>query len=57
MYRAGLALARGDLDETAAHAERAIQRAPADDYLARGGAGALLGLARWTTGDLDGAYR
>jgi LuxR family maltose regulon positive regulatory protein len=57
MYRAALALARGDLDETAAQAERAVERAPADDHLVRGAAGALLGLARWTTGDLDGAYQ
>ncbi len=57
MYRAALALGRGDLDETAAQAERAVQRAAPDDYLARGAAGALLGLARWTTGDLDGAYQ
>jgi LuxR family maltose regulon positive regulatory protein len=57
MYRAALALGRGDLDETAAQAERAVQRAAPDDYLARGAAGALLGLARWTTGDLEGAYQ
>jgi LuxR family maltose regulon positive regulatory protein len=57
MYRAALALARGNLDETAGHAERAVERAPADDHLVRGAAGALLGLARWTAGDLDGAYR
>lgn len=57
MYRAALALARGDLEQTAVHAERAVDRAPADDHLARGAAGALLGLARWTKGDLDGAYR
>ena len=57
MYRAALALAHGDLDETAAQAERAVERALDDDDLTRGAAGALLGLARWTAGDLDGAYR
>jgi LuxR family maltose regulon positive regulatory protein len=56
MYRAALALSRGDLDETAAQAQRAVERAPADDDMARGAARALLGLARWTIGDLDGAY-
>lgn len=56
MYRAALALARGDLDETAAQAQRAVERAPTDDDLTRGAAGALLGLAQWTSGDLDGAY-
>lgn len=57
MYRAALALTRGDLDETAVQAQRAVEKAPADDHLTRGAAEALNGLALWTTGDLDGAYR
>lgn len=57
MYRAALALAHGDLEQTAVQAERAVDRAPAGDYLTRGAAAALLGLARWTTGDLEGAYQ
>ena len=56
MYRAALALASTDLDGTITHASEALSLAPADDPLARAAAGALLGLASWTTGDLSGAF-
>jgi LuxR family maltose regulon positive regulatory protein len=57
LHRAGLALARGNLVETAQHARRALDLAPEDDRLTRGGATALMGLAAWASGELDTAYR
>ena len=39
------------------YARRALDLAPEDDHLSRGGAEALLGLAAWTTGDLETAHR
>jgi LuxR family maltose regulon positive regulatory protein len=56
MYRAALALASGDLDGTIAYARQALSLAPPEDPLARAAAGALAGLASWSTGDLAGAY-
>ena len=38
-------------------AQQALDLAVEDDHLSRGGATALLGLAAWTAGDLDTAYR
>jgi LuxR family maltose regulon positive regulatory protein len=57
LYRAGLALLGGDPAATLDHARRAVDRAPADDDLTRASAAALVGLASWTVGDLDAAYR
>ena len=56
MYRAALALASGDLDGTITHARHALSVAPPGDPLARAAAGALAGLASWSSGDLAGAY-
>jgi len=56
MYRAALALANADLDGTITHAREALALAPPDDPLARAAAGALAGLASWTTGDLSAAH-
>jgi LuxR family maltose regulon positive regulatory protein len=56
MYRAALALTGGDLDGTVAHAGEALKLTPDDDDLTRASAGALAGLAYWTTGDLDAAH-
>jgi LuxR family maltose regulon positive regulatory protein len=56
MYRAALALATADLAGTITHARKALALAPPDDALARAAAGALAGLASWTTGDLAGAH-
>ena len=56
MYRAALALANADLDGTITHAREALSLAPPEDPLARAAAGALAGLASWSTGDLSGAY-
>jgi LuxR family transcriptional regulator, maltose regulon positive regulatory protein len=47
MYRAALALVRGDGPATIGHAQRAIHRAAEEDHLTRAGASALSGLARW----------
>jgi LuxR family maltose regulon positive regulatory protein len=57
MYRAALALVRGDTPATIGHARLAIDRAPVDDHLTRAGASALLGLAFWGDGDLEAAHR
>jgi LuxR family maltose regulon positive regulatory protein len=57
MYRAALALARGDVAGTVRHARLAIERAVADDHLTRAGASGLSGLAWWNTGDLEAAHR
>jgi LuxR family transcriptional regulator, maltose regulon positive regulatory protein len=57
MLRAGQALARGDVPETVTHARRVLDLVPEDDYFRRGAAAALLGLASWTSGDLEAAHR
>ncbi|WP_374688531.1 LuxR C-terminal-related transcriptional regulator, partial [Promineifilum sp.] len=55
IHRAGQALMLGKVADTIQHARRALELAPEDDYLVRGGATALLGLACWTSGDLEAA--
>jgi LuxR family transcriptional regulator, maltose regulon positive regulatory protein len=55
--RAGLALARGDVPDTVKYARRALDVAPEGDHLTRGGAAGFLGLACWTSGDLEAAHR
>jgi LuxR family maltose regulon positive regulatory protein len=57
MYRAALALVRGDVPATIGHAQRAIDRAAQEDHLTRAGASALMGLALWGDGDLEAAHR
>jgi LuxR family transcriptional regulator, maltose regulon positive regulatory protein len=57
MYRAGLALFVGNLPDTVTYARKVLDLAPEDDHVLRGAAAALLGLASWTVGDLDAAYR
>jgi LuxR family transcriptional regulator, maltose regulon positive regulatory protein len=57
MYRAGLALLRGDLADTVTHGERAARLSTTDDHLGRGAAAALIGLVRWADGDLEGGAR
>jgi len=57
VYRAALALARGDVPGTVTHARRALDLLVEDDHLGRGAAAALVGLAAWTTGDLEAAHR
>jgi len=55
VYRASLAQARGDVDETVRHARAALERAGPEDHFVRGGAGGFLGLAAWAAGDVDEA--
>jgi len=55
--RAGLALARDDVPGTVTYARRALDLALEDDHLTRGGAAGFLGLASWTSGDLEAAHR
>ncbi|MGD9712419.1 MAG: AAA family ATPase, partial [Thermomicrobiales bacterium] len=55
--RAGLALARGELLETAEHARKALTLVPHEDLFWRGAASSLLGLVAWSQGELDDAYR
>ena len=57
LYRTAQARFRGDLPATMEQARRAIELAADDDLMGRGAAEAFLGLAYWTTGDLDAAYR
>jgi LuxR family maltose regulon positive regulatory protein len=57
MYRAAQALALGHLDKTVTYAQQVLDLVPEDDYFRRGAAAAMLGLAAWTSGDLEVAYR
>ena len=57
VYRAAIALVRGDVDATKAYAQRSLELVDDDDHLGRGGAAGLLGLASWTTGDLEAGHR
>jgi LuxR family maltose regulon positive regulatory protein len=57
LYRAALALAAGDVASTVRYARRVLDLAPEDDHLMHGSAAGLLGLADWTTGDLEEAHR
>jgi LuxR family maltose regulon positive regulatory protein len=55
MYRAALALTRGETATTVDHARRVLSVVPDDDELSAA-AHALLGLAAWSEGDLDTAF-
>ena len=57
LHRAGLSIVQGDLPTTVIYAQRVLDLVPEDNHLLRGGAAAILGLAAWTTGDLEAAYR
>ena len=57
LLRAAQALVRGDMPETVKNARRVLDLAPADDHLMLGGAASQLGLAAWTSGDLETARR
>lgn len=57
MYRAGHALALGDIPATMKYARRVLDLVPEDDHVRRGAATALLGLASWTSGDLETGHR
>ncbi|HLO17130.1 MAG TPA: hypothetical protein VK206_20010 [Anaerolineales bacterium] len=55
LMRAGQARARGDMPETVKKARKVLDLTPENDYLMLGGAASQLGLAAWTSGDLDAA--
>jgi LuxR family maltose regulon positive regulatory protein len=57
MYRAALALTRGDTPATTGHARMAMDAATEEDHLTRAAASAIMGLASWGEGDLDSAHR
>ena len=57
VYRTALAMARGDVTGTIAHAQRVLDVIGADDHLERGSAEGFLALAHWTRGDLEAAHR
>ena len=56
VYRAALALARGDVPGTVRHARRSLDLAPEEDHLGRASAAGFLGLASWTSGDLEAGH-
>ncbi|MFL6135662.1 MAG: LuxR C-terminal-related transcriptional regulator [Nocardioidaceae bacterium] len=57
LYRAALALMRGDGPGTVAHAQRSTELAPRDADVVRAGAAALRGLTSWAVGGLEDAHR
>ena len=57
MYHAAIALAQGDVANTMKHARQVLELAREDDDFLRGAASSLLGLASWTSGDLETAYQ
>ncbi len=56
MYHAALALAQGDATNAMNHARNVLVLTREDDDIPRGAASSLLGLASWTSGDLETAY-
>ncbi|KRF34469.1 LuxR family transcriptional regulator [Nocardioides sp. Soil805] len=56
VHRAGLALVRGDVEQTVTHARAALDLVGEEDHVSRGAALALGGLAAWSTGDLETAH-
>lgn len=57
LYRAAQARLRGDVPGTVEHAQETLRLVAPDDHLGRGAAEGLLGLAHWTSGDLDAGHR
>ncbi|MCP4936084.1 MAG: tetratricopeptide repeat protein, partial [bacterium] len=51
------ALALGDISNTVAYAQQALDLLPENDYLRRGPAASILGLAHWANGELEAAHR
>jgi LuxR family maltose regulon positive regulatory protein len=56
LYRSALALVRGDVPGTVRHARRTLDLALTEDHGVRAGAAGFLGLAYWTSGDLEAAH-
>jgi LuxR family maltose regulon positive regulatory protein len=57
VHRAGHSLVQGEVSAAMHQARRVLEIAAEDDDLYRGAAAAILGLASWTSGDLEGAYQ
>ena len=57
VYRAALALARGEPPGTVRHARRALDLSLEEDHLSRASAAGFLGLASWGSGDLEAGHR
>lgn len=57
LYRAACALRLGDVPGTMKHARLVPDLVSEDDHLRRGAAAALLGIASWTTGNLEAGHR
>jgi LuxR family maltose regulon positive regulatory protein len=57
VYRAGHAQMLGDVPNTIKYARKLLDLSPEEDHLGRGAAMALLGLASWTSGDLETAHQ
>lgn len=57
IYHAGIALVRGEVSDTLKYARQAHDLLPGDDHLGRGSAAALLGLAYWTSGELEAGHQ
>ncbi len=57
MYQAAIALARGDVANAMKHSRKVLELSRTDDDFPRGAASSLLGLAYWTSGDLETAYQ
>ena len=57
LYRAALAQVRGDIPALVTHAERVLEVAPADDHAGRAAGSSMLGIAYWTQGQLEAAYK
>jgi ATP/maltotriose-dependent transcriptional regulator MalT len=55
-YRAAQSLARGDLPAAVIHARQALTVAAEDSHLWRAASAGLLGIAYWSTGDLEAAH-
>ena len=56
LYRAALALTRGDVPGTVRHARRALELSPEEEHLGRAAAAGLMGLAFWASGDLEAGH-
>ena len=57
LLRAAKALAKGDMPEAVKNAQRVLDVAPEDAHLMIGGASSVLGLAAWSSGNLEAARR
>ncbi len=57
VFRAAIALAKGDVPDTVKYGRRALDLLPGEDHLGRGAAAGLLGLAYWTSGNLEAGHR